>query len=306
MFDNFHMFAIIGKIGKSNTKLRLIEPQQPLRNVLIEDWKVQYNNFISKKIEVDFIVGYKPNSDEHFRIQFHDLSERLHGINSANASVRIRGISRQNDPPDSISGIGAFTRNEYGNELILFQNFNKSRIIQPGSYIPLNTEIFINPRFYREAGNELLNLDTKLSAMYTPSTQKLLFDSFRNVNTFLCLESYYREASDEDITNILSDQSLFECRDIDAVIKNSTQAIRKQFAMLRDSNTLNSITVPKVQEEASNCKISVNVSNGKILFPADNSKIKVLLQFLNDGIFKSPLTNEIYETNSKKPAVDIS
>lgn len=305
MFDNFYMFAIIGKIGKSNTKLRLIEPQEPLRNVLIKDWKLQYNDFISKKIEVNFIVGYKPNSDEHFRIQFYDLPEWLHQINSVNASVKIRRISRQNDPPHSISGIGAFTRNEYGNELILFQNFNKSRIIRPGSYIPLNTEIFINPSFYREAGNELLNLDTKLSAMYTPSTQKLLFDSFRNVNTFLCLESYYREASEEDITNIL-DQSLFECRDIDAVIKNSTQAIRKQFAMLRDSNPLNSITAPKVQEEASNCNISVNVSNGKILFPADNSKIKVLLQFLNDGIFKSPLTNDIYETNSKKPAVDIS
>ena len=175
----------------------------------------------------------------------------------------------------------------------LFQNFTRSQVIQPDRFI------FRERDSYKGTEDPGLRLDNKLSAVYFPQEEKLLFRSYRNVNTFLPLSDFYYEASEEDIMDILND-TLFECSDKNILVHNSTQWMRKRFAMLKDSGALDHYSVPQIETRARRYNVEIQVVNDKIIFPTDNAKAKRLLQLLNEEIFQGALTDDIYETNSKK------
>ena len=248
--------------------------------------------------EVDFAINYKPEEGEHFSICPYNLPEWLEGKNSENAR-KIERIHRNEYLVNSITGIVAFTRDGRDSELMLFQNFSKGHIIQPGGYVFFGPEASSDPDLYKSSDSRLLRLDNKLSAVYFPEQKKLLFDSFRNVNTFLPISDSYHIASKKDILNIL-DHELFECDNKNTVVSNATQFMRRRFAILKDSEILDTLCAEKVEEQAKEHSINVQINDNKIIFPTENDQARTLLQFLNEEIFQGSLTNEIYETNSKK------
>ncbi len=295
MFDNFHIAAITKRNGM---KLRLVEPRGQLQRALSNNWSGQFQKFTTQVHEIDFAINYKPEEGEHFRICPYDLPPWLEGKNSENIK-KVERIHRSDYLVNAIAGIVAFTRDRGNNELMLFQNFSKGHIIQPGGYIFLGPDAFSHPDLYSNADSRLLRLDNKLSAVYFPEEKKLLFDSFRNVNTFLPISDSYRLASKKDILNILN-HKLFECDDENTIVNNATQFMRRRFAMLKDAEILGALSAAKVKEQADEHNIDIRINDDKIIFPTENHQAKILLQFLNDEIFRGSLTNEIYETNSKK------
>ena len=144
-------------------------------------------------------------------------------------------------------------------------------------------------------------VSTKLSAVYLPDDRKLLFRSFRNIKTFLPLSDFYEEASETDILEVLNHR-LFECQDKNKLVNNSTQWIRKRFAMLKETKILNRLSITQIETRSENFDINIEIEDDKIVFPTDNVEAKKLLQLLNEEIFRGALTDDIYETNSKKKA----
>ena len=295
MFYNFHI-AVISK--RSKTSLHLIETHGALNDTFIRNWWFQFQDFILDKDEKDFEVGYSPGPGEHFSICPYNLPPWLESKNSENAR-NIDPIDRKENITNSITGIVAFTRDNKDKELMLFQNFTKGHIIQPGGYIFFGPDAFSDPNLYKAADSRLLRFDNKLSAVYLPEERKLLFDSFRNVNTFLPISDSYYIASKKDILNIL-DHELFECDEKNTIVNNATQFMRRRFAILKDSEILDFLCAEKVKEQADKHNINIQINNDKIIFPTENDQARILLQFLNQEIFQGSLTNEIFETNSKK------
>ena len=72
--------------------------------------------------------------------------------------------------------------------------------------------------------------------------------------------------------------------------------------MLKDSDVLNTYTVSDIQQCSRGHTVSVRVSNGRIVFPADKAEAKRLLQFLNEELYLGPITETLYQTNSKREA----
>ena len=297
MFYNFHIAAISTRSKKS---LRLIETHGALNKALIRKWWSQFQDFISETEEIDLTVGYSPGPGEHFRICPYNLPPWLEGKNSENVR-NIEPINRKEHIVNSITGIVAFTRDNKDKELMLFQNFTKGHIIQPGGYVFFGPDAHSDSNVYEAAEGHLLRFDNKLSAVYLPEERKLLFDSYRNVNTFLSISDFYEIASKKDIHNILNHE-LFECDDKDTIVNNSTQFMRRRFAILKDSEILDSdiLSAEKIKEQADKHNINIQINNDKIIFPTENDQARILLQFLNQEIFQGSLTNEIFETNSKK------
>ena len=295
MFDNFHIAAIT---KRNKMKLRLIEPHGQLQDTLIRNWWNQFQDFLAQEDEKDFTIGYTPEEGEHFRICPYNLPKWLEGKNSENAR-NIEQIHKNEYLANSITGIVAFARDDKDNEFMLFQNFSKGHIIQPGGYVFFGPDAFSDPDLYKSADNRLLRFDNKLSAVYLPKERKLLFDSFRNVNTFLPISDSYHIASKKDILNIL-DHELFECDNKNTIVSNATQFMRRRFAILKDSEILDTLCAEKVKEQAKEHSINIQINDDKIIFPTENDQARTLLQFLNEEIFQGSLTNEIYETNSKK------
>ena len=243
--------------------------------------------------ELDFTLGYKLEGKQLFRLYSRELSDWL-----ANQNVNtIPKLNSDNEEEliDLTQGIVAFARDDNNNDILLFQNFTSSQIIRS------HRLLFIQNDRYDELRRPAITLVNKLSAVYFPKEEKFLFRSFRNVNTFLPLSDIYYEASEEDILEVLS-HKLFECPDKKVLVNNSTQWIRKRFAMLKDSETLDDYSVAQIETRAKKYNVEIHVENNKIVFPTDNAEAKKLLQLLNEEIFQGALTDDLYETNSKKKA----
>ncbi|MBU1425219.1 MAG: DUF4868 domain-containing protein [Gammaproteobacteria bacterium] len=292
MLENFQLAVIAKRSGQ--IRLFQIPLHQDLQVMLAESWGEQYQSFAGNVQEVDFDAGYNPEDHERFALHGYELPVWLENENSQTVAM-LDPISQHEDVIESIKGIVAFARDDDGEELMLFQNFSRTHVIRPGRFL------FLQNNTYETAQRPGLALDGKLSAVYSMTTRKLLFQNFRTTNTFLPLSEFYEEATENEIREVLS-HDLLEPEDADALVTESNQWFRKRFAMLRDSGILDNYSARQIKAHANGYEIDIKVRNNKIVFPADKPAAKRLLQFLNEELYRGPITETLYETNSKREA----
>ena len=292
MLENFQL-AVIAKRSRQ-TRLYQIPLHQGLQETLAESWGEQYASFVNNIQEVDFDAGYNPEDHERFRLEAYELPVWLQAENSQTVAT-LDSISQHEDIIDSIKGIVAFARNEQGEELILFQNFSRSHVIRPGRFL------FLQNNTFETTQRPGLTLDGKLSAVYVAAQGKLLFHNFRTTNTFLPLADFYEDASENEIREVLG-HDLLAPEDAEALSVEANQWFRKRFAMLKDSGILDNYTAKQIKAHSKGFEIEIKIKSNKIVFPADKPAAKRLLQFLNEELYRGPITETLYETNSKREA----
>lgn len=292
MLENFQLAAIVRQAGQ--TRLLRIPLHQALQDQLAESWTAQYEAFAGNVDEIVFNAGYTPEAHERFRVSNYELPEWLRREGSQSAGD-LDVITNDDALLDSTRGLVAFARDGNGSEVVLFQKFSRSHVIRPGRFL------FLQNGTYETTGRPGLTLDTKLSAVYLQANQKLLFHSFRTVNTFLPLADFYEEASEQQIREIL-EHELLAAEDANALAVDANQWFRKRFAMLRDSGVLDNYSAKQIQARSKGYDVEIHVSKGAIVFPAEKVAAKKLLQFLNEELYRGPITATLYETNSKREA----
>lgn len=292
MFEDFQLAAII-KQGR-NTRLLRIPLHQGLQDTLAVSWWDQYESFVQDIDEIDFNAGYQPEEHERFRLWDYALPDFLAGENRQSVPD-LDAITMDDALLDSTKGLVAFVRTDYGQELVLFQNFSPSHVIRPGRFL------FLQNDTYETAGRAGLTLDHKLSAVYMADERWLLFHNFRTVNSFLPLIEFYEEASEDEIREVL-DHDLLAPEDADALAVNANQWFRKRFAMLRDSGVLDAYSAAQIQRRSQGYDVDIHIADGRLVFPAEKPAAKKLLQFLNEELFRGAITETLYETNSKREA----
>lgn len=292
MLENFHLATII-KQG-AQTYMLQIPLHQALQNSLAEDWQGQYEAFVDEIDEIDFNVGYQPEEHERFCLFDYQLPEWIAKENSQTIA-NLHTINKNEASLDSIKGTVAFARNDQGKELVLFQNFTPSQVIRPSKFL------FLEAGTYKSIKRPGLTLGDRLSAIYQRAECKLLFHKFRAVNTFLPLSDFYKEASEQEIREVLEHERL-AAEDPDALATSANQWSRKRFAMLKDSGVLDQFSAREIKSRSKGYDVSIRISNGKIVFPSDKLSAKKLLQFLNEELFRGAITKTLYETNSKRQA----
>lgn len=292
MIENLQLAAIVKTT--ETTRLLRIPLHQDLQRTLAKSWDAQYRAFVEGVQEIDFNVGYQPEGHERFCLHGYVLPALLQEETSQTAPD-LEAISNNEALVDSIRGVVGFAREDAGEELILFQNFSRSHVIRPGRFL------FLQNDTYETTQHPGLTLDDKLSAVYQHADGKLLFHSFRTVNTFLPLADFYEDASEQHIREVLAHE-LLAPEDADALATNSNQWSRKRFAMLRHSGILDKYSAKQIQTRSKGYDVVILLSKGKIVFPANKSGAKKLLQFLNEEIFRGAITATLFETNSKREA----
>jgi hypothetical protein len=292
MLDNFQLAAIVKKGGQ--TQLYQIPLHQALQNTLAENWEGQYEAFVNNTPEIVFDAGYNPAEHERFRLEEYVLPDWLRSENSQTAQD-LDSISDHEDHIEFVKGIVAFARNVQGEELMLFQNFSRSHVIKPGRFL------FLQNNTYESAQRPGLTLDGKLSALYVAVNCKLLFNNFRIINSFLPLANFYKEASEQEIREVLN-HAILAPEDTEALALDANQWFCKRFAILKDSNILNEYTAKQIKARSKGYEVNIKIRGDKIIFPADKIAAKRLLQFLNEELYRDPITETLYETNSKREA----
>ena len=72
--------------------------------------------------------------------------------------------------------------------------------------------------------------------------------------------------------------------------------------MLKETRILDRLSITQIEKRSENFDIDIKIESDKIVCPTDNVEVKKLLQLLNEEIFRGALTDDLYETNSKKKA----
>ncbi|TDG15638.1 hypothetical protein E2F43_05280 [Seongchinamella unica] len=292
MLDNFQLTVIV-KQG-SQILLRYVPLHQALQQSLSENWHTQYEAFTEGTQAIEFNAGYTPEQHECFRIDNFELPPWLATENSQR-TPDLEPITNDEKLVASIKSVVAFARDGEGQEVILFQNFSRSHVIQPGRFLLLQNST------YRTIDHPGLTLDGKLSAVFRRGDNHLLFRNFRTVNSFLPLSEFYDEASESEIRDVL-DHEFLEAEDPDSLAIGANQWFRKRFAMLRDSSVLDNYSTEAIKRRSRGYDVDIHISHGKLVFPADKVAAKKLLQFLNEELFRGAITETLYETNSKREA----
>jgi len=244
--------------------------------------------------EVPFDPGYSPDPHERFSIGDYVMPDWLQDETSQTVSDH-DSLSLHEDQLEAIKGIVAFARDAQGDEIILFQDFNRSHMIKPGRFLLLQHDTF------ESVSRPALTLGSKLDAVILPAERRLLFRSFRVTNTFLPLMEFYADASEREIREALS-HSIFLAEDPDAMAEGANQWFRKHFAMLCKSKVLDRYTAEQIIDSSTGYDVEIRLQQGRIVFPAELGQAKRMLQFLNEQLYRGAITNNLYETNSKRPS----
>ena len=290
MLENFHLAAILKRGVR--TYLLQIPLRQSLQDELAESWEAQLMQFTTGIEEIDFDPAYRPESHERFRLNDYVPPDWL--ANETSQTIRnLDSLGRSIQTTDPIIAIAGIARNHQGDEVVLFQNFTPSRMIQPGRLLLLSNDTYIG---HEQSG---LILDARLSAVYQPASHKLLFSNFRTVNSFLPLIDIYREATEEEIREMLEHDRVM-AEDIDALVADTNQWFTKRMTMLRDSGVLEHFTASEIQANSEGYPVSIEIRDDKIVFPSDKNSARRLLKFLVEELYKGPITETLYETNSRR------
>lgn len=292
MLDNFQL-AVVCKSGKKMRLLR-VPLHRDLQTTLEAGWAEQLATFAGDAQEVDFDPGYTPEAHERFAIEGYELPAWLKDETSLTIPD-LESINAHEELMDAIQCVAGFARDEEGEELVLFQNFSRSHVIRPGS------TMFLVKGDYVTSDRPGLRLDHKLAAIYWPVQRKLLFHNFRITNSFLPLADFFEEASEQEIQAIL-DHPRLAAEDPEALAAGANQWFRKRFALLRHSGILDDYTAQEIARHAQGYPVDIQVAEDKIVFPADKAAAKRLLLFLNEELFRGAITDQVYETNSKRVA----
>lgn len=289
MLKGFQLAAIV-KRGKK-TELFRVPLHQSLQGELADEWQRQLQSFIAGVDVISFNPGYSPENHEVFGLSAFAAPDWLKDENSISASS-LREIGKSDEALEQVKGMVGFAQFD-GHEAVMFQNFSKMHVIRPGNFL------FLKGGAYEASNGHALVLERELRAVYFPSEKKLLFRNFRMTNAFLPLTEYYSEASEKDIKEVLGHSRLL-AENSQQVVDESNQWTRKRFAMLRDSGTLDKYAPKEIQSLAKGYSLKVSIKGGKIVFPSNKHAVKRLLQFLNEELFKGPITQTLYETNSRR------
>ena len=291
MLSNFQLLAITKSNGCfSLYQVRINrEVQERLEGI----WQRQYENFIDEIEEVNFDAGYKLEKDQKFQLTGFDMPAWLEDVSHESLRMLDSFTSDQLNQ-DATKGLMAVVDTRDGKKL-LFQKFDRSHIIKPGF------TLFLSGDTYSTIEQPSLSLGNRLDAVLLPKEGKLLFSSFRTVNSFLPLMGVWAEASDSQIREILN-HSRLEIENIDTYATGASQWFRTRFAMLSDSKVLDDYTVREIFDRSDGYEINLrlNEAGDRIIFPSNKTKAKRLLQFLNEEIFRGVITETLYETNSKR------
>lgn len=127
---------------------------------------------------------------------------------------------------------------------------------------------------------------------------KLKFKSFPNVKRVFSLTHLYQEATDQQIDEFCAHQAL-AVANIALLKSQADQTCRKLIHAITQSGILNT-NIAEIVAKANFMGLMLNEEGGKLQMPQDKKTMKLVLRFLDDGIYKAPLTDRTYMTNSKR------
>ena len=291
----FHFFAITQATGKDHKVMR-IRTTQSLQADLTKLFEQQADDFLGRDAEeIAFDGSYKVDDHEIFVIDKFPLGDNL--ASASKTPNQYEDIILDSATTPTIKSILAASYDRKDNKpTVYFQAFSRTQLL-----VKSRLTILHSSATFHRLQEEGLTLGTSLAAIFRD--EKLYFRSFALINRFLDVKEYFKEATDEEILEVVG-HSVLLAEDTGKLTTVADSWMRKRFAALQSSGILDKITARKTANKAEKYGVAIQVKkkDGKdaIVFPSDKKKAKQLLTFLNEGFYQGELTDRLYQTNSQR------
>ncbi|MDS4030290.1 MAG: DUF4868 domain-containing protein [Candidatus Contendobacter sp.] len=290
----FNLFAIASSSGNVNktARFKLSKQVQDELTTYLKSQEQQFNDSIEKEIKFD--GKYKPDQGEVLVVDHYDNADNLG--QAIRNPLGIEEIEPSNDAFRAIKALCTGYVDADGKVVVLIQNFDKRKIISTDGL-----SIFHSANTYKKIDGMGITLDTKLSAILKGKT--LRFYSFHALRQIFDFSAYYREATDQDISDFAS-QATIKVADLAELVKISDSWIRKKISLIQQSRILETVPMRDIKEVAKQFDIPLRTvteqGNELIMLPTKKAELKTILRFLDEDYFTSPISKTRYITNSKR------
>ncbi|WP_337239171.1 Kiwa anti-phage protein KwaB-like domain-containing protein [Proteus faecis] len=246
---------------------------------------------------VDFNAGYKPSYNECFKLSNFDESIEL--IDAITRSTAIPIWDPSTIDAIHIKALFVRTASPQNSDLIAIQTFNKKQILDISKSFIM--QLVSSPNTFSEARSIGFSLDDKLVAIIDGSD--IYFRSFFKLRSIFNMKNYFEEATDQEVDDFAM-HSAFEIPQGFSLATVADTVIRTKVTLINQSNTLNNQSIQTLKSAAQkiNFPLTTNFVGGieKIVMPQEKKDIKALLDFLDEDIFTSEITQTVFKSNSKR------
>jgi hypothetical protein len=274
-----------------NGILKRIVTSGPLQDEITDYFSKLKVGFEEEKSEIDFDGRYCVEADEILSIKEYPIDQTIKEAVINPLTLDMLDLDGDRDNIKAlVSGFWGKTE-----RYITFQAFDTRKILSKKL-----TLIHSNNTFTKLVDPGLV-IDDKIDIIF--QNNRLFFNSFHNARKIFDLSEYYKEATNEDLSEF-SQNEMFSFDDQQWFIENADSTMRKKVTLLQKNKVLEN-TKPKVIKDAAKefgIQIEIITVEGKkkIKFPKDKKLVKEIIRFLDEDYFFAPLTKRKCLTNSKR------
>jgi len=248
---------------------------------------------LSGKQIVPFDGSYKPNEDEGLSICNFHLPEEI--TDAVRNPLGLQTFAYEKESEPDIRAIFIGERSESDNTEIFtvaFQRFRKEQYLSAKKF-----SLFYDQDTFILENRWGIGITDTIDCIFTQT--ELRFSSYFYARQIFDLSDYYRSATDSEVHNF-SGLDLLSIADKKQFQSLADTWIRRKIAAINDSGVLKNNTATKIKKLAQSCGLEITVENKKLLIPTDKKKLKEILGFLDEEVYKGAFTEETYITNSKR------
>ncbi len=290
MFTNSSIFVLE---DNSNKKIARIDIDKDTQRAICRSFSNATKKIIENKERIVFDGSYKPNEDEFLVIENFQIMKEIK--DAIRDPLGVTPFQKTNEGFPKIKAIFVGERQEIDNSeffQIAFQKFRKEQYISTKCY----NLFFNNETFFRQT-NYGISITDCIDCYY--NNNELDFVSFFFAQQVFDLMTYYRSATDQEVTSFASNTKL-KISDLSVFEKMADTWIRHKIAMINDSKILENYSVSDIAKRAAKVGVKINTDENKIILPNDKKQVKVILGFLDEEAYKGAFSQNTYLANSKR------
>ena len=288
-YTGSHLFAILH--GKQEVKRLPLHQnlQAPIR-ALFQGQEAAFRSDDAE--ELDFDPSLRPDEDQIIRIPNFSVPDAVRSALENPLSVDVLSFSSAS----AERVVGLFVGQLKPKVKVLFQTFNRRQVLTTGGF-----SVVLRGDTFQRLEEPGLILDGRLSAVIAGSD--LFIRNYAQAARVLDLTEYYREATDNEITEFVGDERL-HCDDPDVLKTVADTWVRRKVAILAKSGVLAKLSPKKAKTIGAEFGVVVGIKRiggkDRIVLPEDRLALKELLRFLDEDYYKSPLSDAKYVSHSKR------
>lgn len=264
-----------------------------IKNIITE----AVGKFEFANTEIPFSADYTPSQNELFVIDDFNSVIDLKALLENPTGIPILQLEESNGL--SLNDIVGIIATDIPNNRVLIQYFEKRNIIELSRSI---IQRLVNNRYeFVAATSNGISIPTDILAILD-SNKKLKFRSFQRLRHIFDMDSYFKEATDEELNNFVNNCSKLEVIQGFDIQEIDDTMIRKKIAIINKADILNNYSVDelKVAAHSIGYPLPLNQSGDKIQLPNNKKQFKDLLQFLSSNIYEDPISHATRITNSSR------